>query len=68
MHRGMFYHTEVKCPRPPYDTQEEIMCSVHKVTFKIDHLLLTMKNSRGIGSSMHFVVSVVADAHQLLEL
>ena len=44
------------------------MCSVHKVTFKIDHLLLTMKNNRGIGCSMHLVVSVVADAHQLLEL
>ena len=39
------------------------MCSVHKVTFEIDHLLLTMKNNRGIGYSMNLVVSVVADAH-----
>ena len=33
---ALFYHIEVKCsgiPCPPYDTQKEVTCTVHKVTF-----------------------------------
>ena len=39
---ALFYQTEVKCNRGfpclPYDTQKEVVCSVHKVTCSIHYI------------------------------